>query len=148
MQVSDVMSRDVVVVSPDDSLRQAAYRMDEFNVGALPVCDGERLVGIVSDRDMVVRCTPAGASPDRTPVADAMTDEVCWCFEDDPVEEVEEAMARMQIRRMPVVDGHKRLVGMVSLGDLATDRAAGSGDTLRAISEPSWPDRSSSLRWR
>lgn len=147
MQVSDVMSRDVAVVSPHDSLRMAAFRMDEFDVGALPVCDGDRLVGIVSDRDIVVRCTSAGASPNRTSVTEAMTEEVCWCFEDDPVEEVEEAMQHMQIRRMPVVDGHKRLVGMVSLGDLATDRAPGSEDTLRAISEPSQPDRSSALRW-
>jgi len=77
MQVSDVMSRNVTVVSPDDTLEAAAFKMDQFNVGALPVCNGDRLVGIVSDRDMVVRCMAAGAPPDRTPVAQAMTEEVC-----------------------------------------------------------------------
>ncbi|HYD07009.1 MAG TPA: CBS domain-containing protein [Reyranella sp.] len=147
MQVCDAMTRNVAVVSPGDSLRTAAFRMDALNVGALPVCDGARLVGIVTDRDITVRCTSAGASPDRTPVSEAMTEDVCWCFEDDPIEEVEQAMAQMQIRRMPVVDGHKRLVGMVSLGDLATDHAPGSEETLRAISEPSEPDRSSLGRW-
>jgi CBS domain-containing protein len=146
MQVCDVMTRNVAVVSPGDSLRMAASRMDEFNVGSLPVCDGARLVGIVSDRDITVRCTAAGAAPDRTAVAEAMTEGVRWCFADDPVEDVEQAMAEMQIRRMPVVDGHKRLVGMVSLGDLATDHAPGSEATLRAISDPSEPDRSSN-RW-
>jgi CBS domain-containing protein len=146
MQVSDVMTRNVAVVSPDDCLTEAAFRMDQLNVGALPVCDGVRLVGMVSDRDITVRCTAAGAPPNQTCVSEAMTEEVRWCFEDDPIEEVEEAMAQMQIRRMPVVDAHKQLVGMVSLGDLAAEHAPGSEDTLRAISDPTGPDRSSS-RW-
>jgi CBS domain-containing protein len=142
MRVADVMTRDVAVVSPQASVREAARRMDRLNVGALPVCDGARLVGIVTDRDITVRCTAAGAPPDRTRVCEVMTDDVRWCFEDDPVEEAEQEMAQVQIRRLPVVDGRKRLVGMLSLGDLATERAPGTGDTLRSISEPSEPDRS------
>jgi CBS domain-containing protein len=142
MRVGEVMTRDVAVVSPYATLREAARRMDNLNVGALPVCDGRRLVGIVTDRDIVVRATAAGAAPDLTRVHDVMTDDVMWCFEDDDVEEAEEEMARVQIRRLPVVDGRKRLVGMLSLGDLATDRAPRADDTLRSISEPSEPDRS------
>jgi CBS domain-containing protein len=142
MQAGEVMTRDVVTVRPDAMIREAAQMMDELNVGALPVCDGRRLVGIITDRDIVVRSTADGMRPDATPVNAVMTDEVCWCFEDDAVEKIEETMARRQIRRMPVVDRDKRLVGMITLGDLATDRAPGAGDVLRRISEPSEPNRS------
>jgi CBS domain-containing protein len=141
MQVGELMTRNVPILCPDDSLRVAAYKMDEFNVGALPVCDGERLIGIVSDRDITVRCTSIGASPDQTPVTEAMTEDVCWCFVDDPVEEVERVMAKRHVRRMPVVDRDEHLVGMVSLGDLATREVPGSGETLRTISAPSRSDR-------
>jgi CBS domain-containing protein len=142
MRVCDAMTRNVAAVSPYDSLREAAWRMDQLNVGALPVCDGRRLVGIVTDRDITVRCTAAGASPVNTPVCEAMSEDVRWCYEDDDVEEAEDAMEAMQIRRLPVIDADKRLVGMLSLGDLATDRAPQVEHTLRRISEPSEPDRS------
>ncbi|GEP60823.1 CBS domain-containing protein [Reyranella soli] len=142
MRAGDVMTRDVVTVRPDAMIREAAQMMDDLNVGALPVCDGRRLVGIITDRDIVVRSTADGMRPDATPVHVVMTGEVCWCVEDDPVEKIEGEMARRQIRRMPVVDQDKRLVGMIALGDLATDRAPGAGDALRRISEPSEPDRS------
>ena len=142
MQAGEVMTRDVVTVRPDAMIREAARMMDELNVGALPVCDGRRLVGIITDRDIVIRSTADGMRPDATPVHAVMTEEVCWCFEDDGVEKIEDVMAGRQIRRMPVVDRDKRLVGMITLGDLATDRAPGAGDALRRISEPSEPDRS------
>jgi CBS domain-containing protein len=142
MQVSDVMTRDVAVVSPYANVLQAAQKMDWLNVGALPVCDGDRLVGIVTDRDITVRCTAAGESPESARVHEVMTDDVCWCFDDDPVEQVEEEMAYLQIRRLPVVDHGKRLIGMVSLGDLVACRSPNVEGTLRAISEPSEPDRS------
>ena len=144
MRAGEVMTRNVVTVRPDAMVREAARMMDELNVGALPVCDGKRLVGIITDRDIVVRSTADGMRPDATPVHTVMTDEVCWCFENDSVEQIEDAMARRQIRRMPVVDQGKRLVGMITLGDLATDRAPGTDRTLRRISEPSEPDRSPS----
>jgi CBS domain-containing protein len=141
MVVADVMTRKVAVVSPNDTVREAACRMDDLNVGSLPVCEGMRLVGIVTDRDITVRCTAAGASP-GTRVSEAMTDDVRYCLEDDPVEEAELQMARVQIRRLPVVDRSKCVVGMVSLGDLATERVPYAWETLRSISEPSEPDRS------
>jgi CBS domain-containing protein len=142
MRASEVMTRDVVTVRPDAMVREAARMMDDLNVGALPVCDGRRLVGIITDRDIVLRSTADGMRPDATPVHVVMTGEVCWCFENDPVDKIEDTMARRQIRRMPVVDQDKHLVGMITLGDLATDRAPGAGEALRRISEPSEPDRS------
>lgn len=141
MRAGEVMTRDVVTVRPDAMIREAAQMMDDLNVGALPVCDGRRLVGIITDRDIVVRSTADGMRPDATPVHAVMSEDVCWCFESDPVEKIEEAMSRRQIRRMPVVDQNRRLVGMIALGDLATDRTHGAGDALRRISEPSEPDR-------
>jgi CBS domain-containing protein len=151
MQIREVMTRDVAVVSPYESVREAARRMDDLNVGALPVCDGRRLVGMITDRDITVRATAAGASPNACQVCDVMSDDVRWCYEDDSVEEAEQAMTEMQIRRLPVVDDRKRLIGMLTLGDLATDEAPGADRTLRAISEPSEPDRSGrrgSYAWR
>lgn len=142
MRAGDVMTRDVVTTRPDAMIREAARTMADLDVGALPVCDGRRLVGIITDRDIVVRSTADGMRPDATPVQVVMTAEVFWCVEDDPVDKVEEEMARRQIRRVPVVDRDKRLVGMIALGDLATDRAPGAGEALRRISEPSEPDRS------
>jgi CBS domain-containing protein len=142
MKIADVMTRDVRVISPDRSVRDAARLMDEINVGVLPVCDGRRLVGILTDRDIAVRSTAAGIAPDRHRVAEIMTDDVEWCFEDDDVDEVIRRMGRMQIRRVPVVDRGKRLVGIVALGDLAEDRAPRYEEALRRISSPARPDRS------
>jgi CBS domain-containing protein len=141
MRAGEVMTRDVVTVRPDATLREAACLMDDLNVGALPVCDGRRLVGIITDRDITVRATADGMRPDATPVHMVMTDDVCWCFEDDSIDEIEHEMARHQIRRLPVVDGRKRLVGMLTLGDLADDHVRGAEDTLRSISRPAEPDR-------
>jgi CBS domain-containing protein len=120
MRAGEVMTRNVVTVRPDAMIREAAQMMDDLNVGALPVCNGRRLVGMITDRDIVVRSTANGMRPDATPVHAVMTDKVCWCFEDDSVDRIEDAMARRQIRRMPVVDQGKRLVGMITLGDLAS----------------------------
>ncbi|WP_395709654.1 CBS domain-containing protein [Reyranella sp.] len=141
MRAGEVMTRNVVTVHPDAPVREAACMMDDLNVGALPVCDGKRLVGIITDRDITVRATADGMRPDLTPVHAVMTDDVCWCFEDDSIEAIEQEMGRRQIRRLPVVDGRKRPAGMISLGDLANDLAEGTEDTLRLISSPAEPDR-------
>ncbi|WIM09196.1 CBS domain-containing protein [Enhydrobacter sp.] len=141
MQVSDVMTRGITTVSPYASVCGAARTMDRLNVGALPVCSGERLVGIVTDRDITVRSTAAGDSPHATRVCDVMSDDVCWCYDDTPVDAAEDRMGRLQVRRLPVVDRGRRLVGMVSLGDLVTCQSPNVEGTLRAISEPSEPDR-------
>lgn len=145
--VSQVMTRNVQYVSARESVRRAAEMMDELNVGALPVCEDDRLVGIVTDRDITVRATAAGAAPDKTPVHEVMSTDVRCCFEDQPLDEVMRQMSDTQIRRVPVVshDDRRRLVGIVSLGDLATksdDRSRQDvGHTVDRISSPSEPDR-------
>ena len=141
-QVADVMTRDVRVVSPNDSIQRAAQYMDELNVGVVPVCDGAKLLGMVTDRDITVRGVAAGKMAD-TPVTEVMSQHVRWCYEDQDIDEVMDEMRDAQIRRLPVVNHDKKLVGIVSLGDLA-DRGSDDkrvGETLKDISTPSEPDR-------
>jgi len=140
--ISDVMTRDVSVIGPQENVRRAAQLMDELNVGALPVCDGRRLVGVITDRDITVRATAAGESPENMRVEQVMTDQVRWCYEDQTVDEVMQQMADTQIRRVPVVtrDTHE-LIGIVALGDLATKHSAQVDRTLEQISTPARPDR-------
>jgi len=141
--VSNVMTRGVRSMSPNDSIVLAAQAMQELDVGAIPVCDGERLVGMVTDRDIVLRAVAQNLASDSTRLDAVMSPEPCWCFEDQSVEEVTEAMRESQLRRMPVVDRDRHLVGIVSLGDLAVKADAGeAGDALGEISEPARPDRS------
>lgn len=142
MRVAEVMTSDVAVVRPQDSVRHAAQRMDALNVGSLPVCDGKRLVGMITDRDITVRVTAAGLDPEDTAVSNAMSQDVRWCWADDDVEEVSEMMGETQIRRLPVINADKHLVGVVSLGDLSTKHAPGAAETLEEVSTPSAPDRS------
>jgi CBS domain-containing protein len=141
-RISDVMTRDVMSVSPQETIRRAAQLMDELNVGSLPVCDGQKLVGMVTDRDITVRAVAAGQSPDAAHVEDVMTGSVRWCFDDQTVDEVMQQMGDSQIRRVPVVDHDtKELIGIVSLGDMATKHSAQVDRTLEEISSPSEPDR-------
>jgi CBS domain-containing protein len=136
MTISDIMSRDVKVAAPDATLRDAAETMARIDAGSLPVCDGRKLLGIVTDRDIVVRGLAKGLGPDST-VAQVMTEGVEYCFEDDDLTEVSDKMAASQIRRIPVVDRDKNLVGIVSLGDVAREaRPAESGDVLEEVSQP------------
>ncbi|MDB5668779.1 MAG: domain containing protein [Alphaproteobacteria bacterium] len=119
MKIADVMTAEVDVVKPDQTIQQAASFMLRADAGSIPVCDGERLVGIVTDRDIAVRAVAEGMGPD-TPVRETMSDEVLYCFEDDDVEDVAAKMSERQVRRMPVVSrDDKRLVGIVSLGDIS-----------------------------
>jgi len=141
MRVSEVRTHDVQVVSPADTIQKAAACMDDLNVGALPVCDGERLQGVITDRDITVRATAAGHSPSQCKVGDIMTEEIDYVFEDDEVEDAAEKMKARQIRRLPVVNREKKLVGVLSLGDLATKGAGESSATLEKVSSPSRPDR-------
>ena len=142
MQLRDVMTRDVEVVHPDATVEEAAEKMEALNVGPLPVCDGRRLVGMITDRDITVRAVAAGVGPGEARVRDVMTPEVAYAFEDQDVREAERIMQERQIRRLPILDRDKRLVGIVSLGDLAVDTdAAGAGETLERISEPARPER-------
>jgi CBS domain-containing protein len=141
-KVSDFMTRNVHVVRPDETLQRAAQVMDELNVGALPVCDeDDGLVGIITDRDITVRATAAGLAPAATPVAAVMTGHARCCTGEQLVSEAMAQMADVQIRRLPVVDGARRVVGIVSLGDLATRHSGHVAAALRRISDPSMPDR-------
>jgi len=140
--VSEVMTCNVQAVAPEENLERAAQWMDLLNVGSLPVCAGKRLVGMVTDRDITVRGTAAGLAPAVARVADVMSTPVMWCTEDQDTEQVLRTMADAQVRRMPVVGAGGVLVGMVSIGDLATKSPGPVGDAVRAISNPSEPDGS------
>jgi CBS domain-containing protein len=120
--ISEVMTREVRFVSPQETLEQAAQMMSDLNVGVLPVCDGDRLVGMITDRDITVRSASEGKAPGESSVEDAMSGDVQWCFEDQSLDEVIEQMADSLIRRVPVVshDDAHRLIGIVALADLAT----------------------------
>jgi CBS domain-containing protein len=139
-RVADVMTRDAATLAPNETVRMAARMMDELNVGALPVCDGRKLVGIVTDRDIAVRAVSTGMDLE-SPIERIASGPVAWCFEEDDIETIQRKMADQQIRRIPVVDHDKRLVGIVSLGDMATHEDGGMSSTLGAISSPSKPDR-------
>lgn len=145
--VAEVMTRGVRSMKPSDPVLLAAQAMDEMNVGAIPVCDGSRLVGMVTDRDIVVRGVAQACDARTTKLSDVMSSHVRCVREEDDVDQVLGQMAGAQIRRMPVVDGQQRLVGIVSLGDIASK---GVGDELEVatsladISAPSQPDRAGS----
>ncbi len=141
-RIADVMTRDVETVSPHATLQAAAQLMDELNVGALPVCDGKRLVGMLTDRDITVRATATGLAPKDAKVIDVMTEHTRWCTQDQSTDDVLQQMSDVQIRRIPVLDEREELVGIVSLGDLATRQDDDVLPTLRDISYPSEPDRS------
>ena len=135
--IQDIMTPDVQTISPQESVRRAAQLMDELNVGAIPVCDGDRLVGMITDRDITVRSTAAGQAPDQTCVADVMSTDVRTCYSNQQVDEVLGQMGDVQIRRVPVIDEQShQLVGIVSLGDLAMEHDAIAGRALTEISEP------------
>ena len=143
--VADVMTRDVRTLSPNDSVVDAARCMDELNVGVIPVCDGEKLVGMVTDRDIVVRGVAQRGELKGMKLADVMSAHVRCAKEDDDVDQVLSDMADAQIRRLPVVDGNQRLVGIVSLGDIAAKNPGDEVDvatSLGDISTPAEPDRS------
>ena len=136
MRISECMTRDVRLVSPDDTIERAAQIMGSVDAGVLPVTDGERLVGMITDRDIAIRGIGEGCGPSAR-VGDIMSQEVKYCFDDAESDEVLDNMAQIQVRRMPVVDHRKRLVGIVSLADLDRDAPDRSGQALRGITQPS-----------
>ena len=136
MKVSDIMTRDVRLLSPDQTIRQAAKIMTDIDAGALPVGENDRLVGMITDRDIVIRAVAEG-KPADTKVAEVMSKEMLYCFDTDAIEDVERNMAKAQVRRLPVVNRDKRLVGIVSLGDLArNDDPTTVGRTVSRVSTP------------
>jgi CBS domain-containing protein len=133
MKVREVMTREVELISPHHTLEQAAQLMAELDAGVLPVSDKDRLVGIITDRDIVVRAVATGEDPMCTQVGDVMTRQVGYCFEEDDVDRAVEIMAGLRVRRLPVLDRHERLVGIVSLADIAARDPRRSGEALHEI---------------
>ena len=136
MKIQDAMSRDVRTISPGATIRDAAKFLVDYDIGALPVADGDRLAGMITDRDIAIRAVAVGKGPECM-VADVMSAEVLYCRDDDDVADVCKNMADIQVRRLPVVDADKRLVGIISLADIARKGAAGdAGIALDGITRP------------
>jgi CBS domain-containing protein len=137
MKIKDVMTPDVSFVGPDTSILEIARKMREGDIGSTPVVENERLVGMVTDRDIVVRAIAEGGDVRTKTARDAMSPGILYCYADDSVESVLDNMGDQQIRRLPVVDSDKRLVGVVSLGDLAlSGKRKAAGEALQEISQP------------
>lgn len=137
MKVREAMTRDVRLVRPDQTIRDAAHLMAELDIGCVPVEDGDRLVGMITDRDIAVRAIAEGRGP-TTAIREVMTPDVKYCYDDQSVDDITRNMADIRVRRLPVVDRNKRLVGILSLGDLAIDESAQdeAGEALCGISRP------------
>ncbi len=146
-KVADVMTRGVRTLTPDDSMLRAAQAMESLDVGGLPVCDGDRLVGMVTDRDLVLRGLAQGYPAESTRLDGLITRQVEYCQEQESLDDVLHRMGASGIRRLPVVDERHRLVGMLTLGDIAAKAEAGkAGHALAEISRPPQPGGSSHSR--
>ena len=135
MNISEVMTRDVQVGSPDDVLQKAAQLMEQNDFGMLPIGENNRLVGMLSDRDITIRAVARGLVPDKAEVRDVMTSDVKYVYDDESIEDAARNMESLQVRRLPVLNREKRLVGIVSLGDLSQCEPDDAGDALQAISK-------------
>jgi CBS domain-containing protein len=138
MRIKEVMTSGAECVHSETTIQQAAEKMKKLKVGALPITENDKLIGMITDRDITVRSTSAGSNPQICSIKDVMTPGVVCCYEDQNVSEALQLMHNKQIRRLPVLDRHDHLVGMVSLGDLATETPDKRqlGQTLEAISRP------------
>jgi CBS domain-containing protein len=146
MQIREIMTQRPDIVNATATVIEAAAKMRELDVGSLPVCDGDRLQGLLTDRDIAVRLVAAGLNPSKTQVREIMTPDVTYCFDDQTLEEAAALMETHQIRRLPILSRDKCLIGMLSLGDLAVRTLGAEGDelaeeALEDISEPSEPNR-------
>lgn len=136
MKAKEAMRSKVFFARPDQTIREAAHAMLEIDAGFLPVGENDRLVGMVTDRDIAVRGVALGKGPD-TLVRDVMTHDVKYCFEDENVEDIARSMSAQQVRRLPVLNRDKRLVGVISIGDMAScGETIASGEALSAIAKP------------
>jgi CBS domain-containing protein len=144
MQVSEIMTANVECARPDSSLLDAARKMKKLDIGSLPVCgDDDKLTGIVTDRDIVIRAVADGRDLEETKVRDIMTPDIIFCTDKHPVEHAARLMNQSQVRRLVVLNDQQRMVGILSLGDLAVDARDEqvAGDALEGISEPAAPRR-------
>jgi len=136
MKVCDAMTREVRIATPGQSIREVAKMMAEIDAGAMPVGENDRLVGMITDRDIAIRAVGQGKGPD-TPVRDVMsTEQVLYCYDDEELEHVAKNMASEQVRRLPVVNREKRLVGIVSLGDMAQNEGRAAGKAVKGVTKP------------
>lgn len=142
-RLNDVMTRGVESIHPSATVEEAAEKMKALDVGAIPVCDGNRLEGMLTDRDIVVRVIAERRNPKTVRAHEAMSPGVTYCYEDQTIEDGARLMQEKQIRRLPILNRENQLVGIVSLGDLAvkTDETATTADALEKISEPARPER-------
>ena len=135
MIISEVMTREVRVASPDDTLQCVARVMEEEDFGSLPVAENDRLVGMLTDRDITIRAVARGLAPQDSTVREVMSTDVQYVYDDESVLDVANVMGDLHVRRLPVLDRDQRLVGIVSLGDLALSTPTGAGDALQSIAE-------------
>ena len=136
MRVSEAMTREVRVATPGQSIRDVAKMMDEINAGSMPVGENDRLVGMITDRDIAIRAVAQGKGPD-TPVREVMSSEkVLYCYEDDEISSVAKNMSEEQVRRLPVVNREKRLVGIISFGDVAQKETRAVGKAAKGVTKP------------
>jgi CBS domain-containing protein len=133
MQIAEVMTRSVDLADPDMKLRSAAQKMQKDDIGALPVGENDRLIGMVTDRDIVMRGVTGSKSTTNMAVRDVMSEKICYCFEDQSLEEAADLMAKHQVHRLPVLNRDKRLVGIIALADLARNGAGGAKAALKAL---------------
>jgi CBS domain-containing protein len=143
MRIGEVMTTNVEVIGSNAPLKEAAAKMKSLDVGLIPVCEGDELRGTLTDRDITVRGVAEGYNPSETKVGDIMSTDLAYCFEDEEVEEALSLMEARQIRRLPVLSRENRLVGIVSLGDLAVHAGQKErlGETLKEVSQPAIPRR-------
>ncbi len=139
MRVSEAMTREVKICTPGQSIREAAKAMAEIDAGAMPVGENDRLIGMITDRDIAIRGVAQGKGPD-TPVREVMTADVKYCYDDEDLEHVAQNMGDIKVRRLPVVNREKRLVGIVALGDLArAEDKPTVAKTVKEVSKPGGP---------
>lgn len=137
MRVSEAMTRDVKVANPNQSLHDVAKIMADDDVGSLPVGENDRLIGMITDRDIAIRAVALGKSPDATKVREVMSEDVKYCFDDQDIADVARNMGEIQVHRLPVVNHDKRLVGIIALADIANTAGAElAGDAVQGICEP------------
>jgi len=142
MQVGEIMTKDVEIITSDTKLDSAARRMRDLNVGMLPIADGSNLSGVLTDRDIVIRSTAEGNDPKEVSVQDVASRDLVGCYEDEEVEDALDRMKKAKVRRLPVIDRSDKLVGVVSIGDIAVEASEGmAGETLEEISTPNRPRR-------
>lgn len=137
MKIKEIMTSDPELIDPNASIREAAKRMKSEDIGALPVGENDRLIGMVTDRDIAIRGVAEDRTPEATTVRDVMSEKVFYCFEDDDVEDAAQCMAENQVRRLPILNRDKRLTGIVSLADIAQTREDCEKTALEGVSEPS-----------